>query len=171
MSGYNEYSDDFDFDNEAGQRGGGGLRKMLEESLAENKRLREAIEGKERETSATALLKEKGIDPAVANIIPKDANPAEWVEQNAHLFAHAPVEDEEVTDTNTQSSDDDDPAVIARKAELAAEQKALADMQDAAESGFISTSVHDDLLSKMDKIDSEEELLKFFNENGAPVSD
>jgi hypothetical protein len=41
-------------------------------------------------------------------------------------------------------------------------------MQNAQEQG-LPASVHDDLVSRMDKIESEDELLAFFKENGAPL--
>lgn len=169
MSGYNEWSDESGFDNEGGSQGGGGLRKMLEETLAENKRLIQKLEERERGNSTTALLKDKGIDPAIAEIIPPNEDPAAWVEKHGHLFGVQEVRDDNRhIEPDVQTPADDDPAVIARKAELAAERKALEDMQDAAESG-LPASVHDDLLDRMSKIDSEEELLKFFTENGAPA--
>lgn len=169
MSGYNNWSDEPDFDNEGGSQGGGGLRKMLEETLAQNKVLIQKLEQRERGTDTAALLKDKGIDPAIAEIIPPNEDPVAWVEKHGHLFGvHEKRDDERQTDPDVQIPADDDPAVIARKAELAAEQKALADMQDAAESG-LPASVHDDLVNRMNKIESEEELLKFFAENGAPT--
>lgn len=171
MSGYNNWSDDDGFENEAQSQGGGGLRKLLEETLAENKKLREAIEGKERGKSTAALLKDKGLDPAIAELIPEDQDPAAWVDKYAHLLGvpqnTETLENEKAAAPEVQLSDDSDPAIVARREELAAERKALADMQDAAESG-LPASVHNDLVDRMDKITSEEELLKFFTENGAP---
>lgn len=177
MSGYNNWSDESDFDGEGGSQGGGGLRKMLEETLAENKRLVKMLEdqGKEqREESTAALLKAKGLDPAIAELIPEGTDAKAWVDKYAHLLGvpqnTPPLESEKAVEPEVHLSDDTDPAIVARRAELAAEQKALADMQEAAQAG-ISASVHDDLVSKMDKLDSEEDLLKFFRENGAPVVD
>lgn len=168
MSGYNEWSDENDFGNEGGSQGGGGLRKMLEETLAENKRLIQKLEGRDREKDTTALLKDKGIDPAIAAIIPANEDPAAWVEKHGHLFGVQEKQDEQAVVPDVQVPADDDPAVQARQAELLAEQKALADMQNAAESG-LPASVHDDLVNRMNKIESEEELIKFLAENGAPV--
>lgn len=172
MSGYNNnYSDDYFDENEDGQRGGGGLRKMLEETLAENKRLIQKLEERERGTSTAALLKEKGLDPAIAELIPNGEDAKAWVEKYAHLLGvpqntedHTPAAAPEV-----QLADDTDPALIAERQRLAAERQARADMQDAAESGV--PAVQQDLLNQMDKITSEEELMKFFQQNGAPEVD
>lgn len=173
MSGYN-WSDESDFDNEGGSQGGGGLRKLLEQTLEENKKLREAIEGKEREKSTAALLKDKGLDPAIAELIPEDTDAKAWVEKYAHLLGvpqNTPTpENEKAVEPEVHLSDDSDPAIVARREELAAERKALADMQEAAESG-LPASVHNDLVQQMNKIDSEEQLLKFFEQNSTPTAD
>jgi hypothetical protein len=167
VSGYNNnYSDD-DFENEGDQRGGGGLRKILEETLAENKKLLARLEGQDREKSTAVLLKEKGLDPAIADLIPPEMNANEWVEKYSHLLGvpHGTEDHTEIV-PELQVADDSDPAIVARRAELAAERQALADMQDAAESG--SSAVQKSLLDSMNGIQSEEELLKFFREN-APL--
>lgn len=168
MSGYNNYSDDLeDYEGESQTRGGGGLRKMLEETLAENKRLIGLLEGKERASDMTALFKEKGIDPAIAEIIPKDVDAKEWVEKYAHLLGvpKNTESEESAAAPEAQLADDNDPALVARREELAEEQKALAEMQEAAESGY-PAAVTNDLLEKMEKIDSEDVLLEFFKSNG-----
>jgi hypothetical protein len=172
VSGYeNNWSDDESFENEGQSQGGKGLRKMLEETLAENKKLLARLDGEKRETDAAALLKAKGLDPALVAIIPEGADPKEWLEKHGALLGvkQAAVVDEEASETLIQVSDDNnDPVIIARRAELAAEQKALADIRDAAESGQ-PAAVHSDLSNRMDKINTEDELLKFFRENSAPV--
>jgi hypothetical protein len=172
VSGYNNWSDDDGFENEAQSQGGGGLRKLLEEALEENKKLRLAFEGKEREKSTAALLKDKGLDPAIAELIPEGTDAKAWVDKYAHLLGVPQNSEnhEPAVEPDVQISDDSDPAIVARKAEMAAERKALADMQEAAEQG-LSASESTDLLSRMDKIESEEELLKFFRDNGAPEVD
>lgn len=165
MSGYNNYPDDLDDMNQGGS--GGGLRKQLEEVLAENKKLLSRLESQDRQDSVSDLLKGKGLDPAIAEIIPADTDAAAWVEKYSHLLGvPANTEAEEpAVESEAQLADDSDPAIVARRAEMAAEQKALAEMQDAAESGT-SAAISTDLLERMDKINSEEELIKFFNSNG-----
>lgn len=171
MSGYNNnWSDDEGFEQHESQ-GGAGLRKMLEDTLAENRRLAEELKASRRE-DATAVLKDKGLDPALAELIPEGTKPSEWVEKYAPLLGvkqeTVAFEDERQSVPEVVMSDDDDPAIVARRAELAAERAALADMQNAAEQGF-PASVQTDLIQKMDQINSEDELLKFFRENGAPL--
>lgn len=167
VSGYNNnYSDEFDLDGQD-QRGGGGLRKILEETLAENKKLLARLEGQDREKSTAALLKEKGLDPAIADLIPPEMNADEWVTKYAHLLGvpHG-TEDHTPIVPDLQVADDSDPAVVAQRERLAAERQALADMQAAQEDG--SSAVQRSLLDGMNAIQSEEELLKFFKEN-APL--
>ena len=79
MSGFNNEYDPDGF--EAGNSNGGGLRKQLEQLLEENKKLREAVEGGRREETVAGLLKAKGLDPAVSELIPSDADPAKWLEE------------------------------------------------------------------------------------------
>lgn len=168
MSGYYNNSDDFDSLEEQESRGGGGLRKMLEEALAENKKLLRKLEGQEREKSTAALLKEKGLDPAIAELIPEEQDAKAWVEKYAHLLGvpQNTPSDEPAAEPEAQLSDDSDPAIIARKQELENERKALAEMQDAAESGY-PPEVAQDLLSKIENTNSEEEFMKLLKENGA----
>lgn len=169
MSGYNNNSDDYSFLDEGEQsRGGGGLRKVLEEALAENKKLRQAIEGDQREKSTAALLKEKGLDPAIAELIPEEQDASAWVEKYAHLLGipQNTPNDEPAVEPDVQASDDSDPAIVLRKQQLAEEQRALAEMQDAAESGY-PPEVAQDLISKIQNTNSEEEFMKLLKENGA----
>jgi hypothetical protein len=170
VSGY--FNDDSDFEDEDRNNSGKGLRKMLEETLAENRKLIQRLEQRERGNSTSELLKSKGLDPAIAELIPDGQDAKEWVDKYAHLLG-VPDNHEELApavEPEVQLSDDSDPAIVLRRAELAAERQALADMQDAAESGM-PASVHNDLVDRMDKITSEEELMKFFRENGAPAAD
>jgi hypothetical protein len=132
VSGYYNQSDSDDFDGVA-DNSGGGLRKLLEDTLAENKRLREAIEGGSREKAVTDLLKDKGLDPAVASVIPKDADPAEWLGKNGHLFVStkSQVEDEAKPEAEAQSQ-------AAQQANEAhdAERAAREQMAEAEASGY-----------------------------------
>lgn len=166
MSGYNNQSDSFD-DNGYGQErqesGGGGLRRQLEEALAELKEFR-AREAKRDAKETEALLKDKGLDPAVKELIPEGADPSEWIEKYSHLLGAKGTE----KDVKPAPSDES-PEIVAPVEEdpaLVAEREALAQMQGAADSGSQS-HLTGDVLERMNKIDSEEELLKFFNSNGA----
>lgn len=162
MSGYNNQSDSFDdFDRQEGG-GGGGLRRQLEETLAEVKELRKQLSEKQAQDT-DALLKDKGLDPAIKELIPEGADASEWIDKYAHLLgvkgterdlAPAPSDDPEIV-----APVDDDPALVA-------EREALAEIQGAADAGSQS-HLTGDVLERMNKIDSEEELMKFFNSNGA----
>lgn len=157
MSGYN-YSDPDEGNT------GSGLRKQLEEALGEIRSLRAQIDGDKRQDTVSALLKEKGLDPAVAGLIPSDADPAKWLEEKGHLLGVKPKEEKpqmegEQPNPVIQMAPDDDPALVA-------EREALAAIREAAESGSQSP-VNASLLEEMDKINTEEELLKFFQRNGA----
>lgn len=162
MSGSYFQSDDDEFDRQ--NNSGSGLRKQLEEALGEIRSLRDALDGDKRQKTASDLLKDKGIDPAVVELIPKDADPKEWVEKYAHLLGAKGSEDPNlktqsaVTAPEIQVATDDDPALVA-------EREALEAMRDAQESGSQAT-VSTDLIDKMNKINTEDELLAFFRTNG-----
>lgn len=161
VSGFYNQPDPDDFENEVQGNNGGGLRKMLEETLAENKKLLAKLEERERGNSTADLLKGKGLDPAIAELIPADQDPEAWVEKYAHLLGvpkNTPAE-EPAAEPEIQLADDSDPALIA-------EREALAAMQDAAESGSPAV-VSSDVLERMSKINTEEELMAFFKSNGA----
>ena len=166
MSGYNNQSSSYgdDFEHQDGTTGG-GLRKQLEEALAELREYRKRDEQKERSQTAEKVLKDKGLDPALKALIPDDAEPAAWVDQYATLLGAKPgaraaeVKDEAKEEPEPNASQEVDPALLA-------EQEALAQIQGAADAGS-PAHLTGDVLERMDKIQSEEELLKFFQSNGA----
>lgn len=164
MSGYNNqsgsYGDDFDHQDGAS---GGGLRKQLEEALAELKEARRLLGKEDRDKTAEQALKDKGLDPALKDIIPDNQDPKAWVEQYAPLLGAKPqaqVQEEEVhEEPESQASQEEDPALVA-------EREALAQIQGAADAGS-PAHISGDVLERMDKIQSEEELMLFFSRNGA----
>lgn len=161
MSGYNNQSDSFD-DFERQESGGGGLRRQLEETLAELKELKKQM-GAQQAKDTDALLKDKGLDPAVKDLIPEGADPSEWIEKYAHLLGA------KGTERQVEPAPSDNPEIVAPVDEdpaLVAEREALAQIQGAADAGSQS-HLMGDVLERMNKIDSEEELMKFFNSNGA----
>ena len=161
MSGYINESDDFEQEL-GGGNGGGGLRKQLEAALAKIDRLTEQNERQTREATVTGLLKDKGIDPALAEIIPANEDPEKWVEAHGALlsnFGKKAGEDDEEELPATHVAADEDPA-------LTAEREAQAAMRQAQEAGVPVYS--QETLDQLDKIDNEADLLKFFKENGAP---
>lgn len=159
MSGYYNSPNPDDLDDDR-NNGGGGLRKVLEDVLEENKKLRKLVEGDRREQTVAELLKGVGLDPAVAELIPSEADPVKWLDEKGHLLGIKKQEaaNQSAPESKVQVATDDDPALIA-------EREALAAMNDAAESGQTAT-VSNDLIEKMDSFNSEAELLQFFKENG-----
>jgi len=162
VSGYYEQPDPSD---ELGS-GGGGLRKLLEDALAENKRLAGLIEGEKRQETVTAELKGAGLDPAIAKLIPADADPKQWVEENKSLFGSTPQANEQEQELPpVEAPPVTDPAVLL-------EQQALEDMQKAEAAGGPSAVVANDLLEQLDQFDgtkTEGELLAFLKSNGMGV--
>jgi hypothetical protein len=164
VSGYNNnQSDSFDDFERQEHGGGGGLRRQLEETLAEVKELRKQLNQREAKDT-DALFKDKGLDPALKELIPEGAEPSEWIDKYAHLLG---VKGKERDSAPADSLDDpeivapveDDPALVA-------EREALAQINGAADAGS-SAHITGDVLERMNKIDSEDELMKFFNSNGA----
>jgi hypothetical protein len=137
---------------------GKGLRNALEKALEKIAKL----EANQQKTSATDVLKNAGIDPALADLVPKDADPTEWVAQYGPLLGARPktLEEEKVPAADhVEVPQEEDIAVTA-------EREARASMEDAKADG--SASVYSaDVLERMGKINSEDELMKFFNSNGA----
>ena len=136
---------------------GSGLRKALESALEKIAKL----EANQQKTSATDVLKNAGIDPALADLVPKDADPAEWVAQYGPLLGARPktLEEEQVPAAEHIEVPAEEDAAVRL------EREARADMEGASSDG--STSVYStDVLERMNKIDSESELLKFFGSNG-----
>lgn len=159
MSGYQYNQSDSYGESQDG--GGGGLRKQLEDALAEIKDLRKELTQEKRADSAEALLKDKGLDPALKDLIPDDMEPAAWVEKYAHLLGTKPASESGQPGEAPEivAPADDDPALVA-------EREALAQIQGAAASGQ-PTTVTSDVLERMSKIQNEAELLEFFRTEGA----
>jgi hypothetical protein len=161
VSGYN-YSDPENDQFEGGS--GGGLRKLLEEALAENKKLVERLTQKDREKSTTDLLKEKGLDPAIAELIPADTDPAAWVDKYSHLLGVPKnTPDPEPQAPEVTMPDDSDPALVA-------EREALAAMRASQEEGSPAV-VTSDVLAQMEKINDPKEFEDFLRANGGLSAD
>lgn len=137
MSGYYNESDSYDLD--GGQdNSGGGLRKQFEAALEELKALRAEVSGGRREETVTGLLQDKGLDPAVASIIPGDADPKAWLEANGHLFVGAAKVTDPDPEPAAQAAADTDPAVLA-------EQQAQQQMAEAESAGFTAVVTQADI--------------------------
>ena len=156
--GYTPESEDEFLDN---SNTGKGLRKQLEDALGEIRSLRQELRG-DRTKEAESQLKGMGLDPGVLGLAPEGTDPVEWVQKNAHLLgAKVPEKQEEppkIDQPEVVAAPDDDPALVAERAALAAQQEARA--------AGSSTVVSNDLIEQMGKIDTEEELMSFFRQNG-----
>jgi hypothetical protein len=158
---YNESDPENEFE---GSGEGKGLRKQLETALGEIQSLRKALAG-DRKKEAETQLKDMGLDPAVLGLAPDGADPKEWVEKNAHLLGGKAQEAEEtppIDQPQVVAATDDDPALVA-------EREALAKIQEAESAG--NPVVSSDLFEQMKKIDTEDELLAFFKNNGGGTAD
>lgn len=157
MSGYN-YSNLDPYEDE--QETGSGLRKMLEDALKREKELVSRLDRLERQAPVQALLKEKGIDPKVAEIMPQDVDPSEWLDKYASLFGK-PLDQAEVTD----------PPEVVVAPDLLAEQQAQAQMQPSGDAAG-NTTQQQDPIQKLKSFTTEAEMLTFLNSerSGGAVS-
>ncbi len=164
MSG--NYYDSEDREQELEDNSGGGLRRQLEALIAKNEELTKRLDEREATKageSATEHLKSQGIDPVVLELVPEGANPLEWAQKYTSLLGGQRADEQEsheIDSPEVTMASDDDPALVA-------EREALAAMQDAQAAGSLSAAESNDLISKMDKITNEEELLTFFRQNGS----
>lgn len=160
MSGfYEDYSDDLD-GNGRQEETGSGLRAQLEQALAEMKSLRgELAELKtgRRTDTVTGLLESKGIDPAVAQLIPSEADAKEWLDQFGHLFGKNLDEGNEPGELPTPEEEPDP--------DLLAEQEAWEAANGLSNSGTpVAVS---NPIEKLNSFESEADLLAFLSEQGA----
>ena len=158
MSGY-DYSEVFDGDGHE-QQTGGALRRQLEETLAANKKLEERLTQLERKEAVSGLFKEKGIDPAAVALVPVDADPQKWLEQNAQFLRTVegvPANQEKQTAPEEKQAKPDP--------ELEAERQQLEGLEDAGNSGIPSTATADQI-TKLQSFDNEADLMAFINSGG-----
>lgn len=114
---YNEYSGDLD-GNGRQEETGGGLRALLEEALGKINNLQGELATLKQagQPSVDSLLESKGIDPAVAQIIPEGANPSEWLDKHGHLFVQKPENLDESGERPTPEEDGEpDPDLLAEQ--------------------------------------------------------
>lgn len=164
MSG--NFYDESDSRDEFADNSGRGLRAQLESALGEIRELKAQLT-ESRKESAKSLLQDKGLDPVLIELAPKDEDPVEWVSRVGHLLGAK--DEQKSTESKEAERKMSEPEVVAPSEEdpaIAAEREARKAMQEAAEAGSQST-VETDLISQMDKISSEKELLEFFKRNGA----
>ena len=160
MSGYDNYSEVFDGDG-LEQQTGGALRKQLEEALGEIRSLRSELTKSKREETVTGLFKEKGIDPAAASLVPADADPQKWLEQNAQFLRTVegvPANQEKQAAPEVEQAKPDP--------KLEAERQQLQGLEEAGETGIPSTATADQI-SKLQSFDNEADLMAYIQSGGA----
>lgn len=156
MSGY--YNDSYSDLDGAGRQEetGSGLRSMLEEALGEIKNLRgelDKLQTGQRQNSVTELLESKGINPAVAQIIPEGANPADWLNDFGHLFGST-LDEDEPGELRTPEEPD---------ADLLAEQEAWEAANGLSQQGSGTTTSVSDPFAKIESFQTAEEMIAFLS--------
>lgn len=157
MSGY--YNDSYSDLDGAGRQEetGSGLRAMLEEALGEIKNLRgelEKVQSGQRQHSVTELLESKGINPAVAQIIPEGADPTEWLNEFGHLVG-AKLDEDESGELQTPEEPDPD---------LLAEQEAWEAANGLSRQSSGTTTSVSDPFAKLESFQSAEEMIAFLSQ-------
>lgn len=161
MSGYNDnYSDLFDGEGQ-GRQDGSGLRKQLEEALAEIRSLRSDLTKEKRAKTLTDLFAEKGKDPAAAALVPEGADPKEWLDKFGGLLADVKKEAPKVEDQQQPPAPEvPDPALIQ-------EQMAMETLQGLTGPGTgIPSTATADPIAKMNSFDNEADLMAYIRSQG-----
>lgn len=158
MSGY--YNQPDSDTEEVEDNTGRGLRAQFEKLLKEHNELKATV----KKTSAAEVLKGKGIDPALAELIPPDTTAEAWAEKYGPLLGVKPSggqeePSDEQPEVVQQAPEEEDPAVRA-------EREAVEAMQGAQQDGSPSV-ITKDAIERMSKINSEEEFMKFLANPGA----
>jgi hypothetical protein len=155
---YNEYSDDLDGNGRQGE--GGALRKMLEEALGEIRELKTElgkVQTESKAKSVSKLLESKGLNPAVAQIIPEGANVDEWLEQHGSLFKTTDARlDEDESGELPPAQDEPDP-------DLLAEQEAW-EASHGVSSGTPSNTSSLDPMKQLEMADTPEKLMALIDQ-------
>lgn len=169
MSGYDNYSDLFDGEGRERQDGG-GLRKQLEEALAEIRSLRSELTSEKRTKTVTDLLAEKGKDPAAAALVPEGADPKEWLEKYGSFLADAKKEPAQEPSAGQPQGEQGGaaPEVPAVDPALEEERLAMETITGVVGAGTgIPSTASADPIAKMQSFQTEEELMAFIRSNGA----
>lgn len=163
----NENQWELDDESQNNQQQGNGLRAQLERSLAEIKALKEsnaALSKQAREATISSHIKEKGLNPKIAKLIPGDVESTDeaitkWFEENADLFPAPPKEGQGEGEGQSSEADDEDP----EQAELIGQMNRMANVANA---GRIPQR-QEDLLAKISSADmTQEKLLELINASG-----
>lgn len=159
-----------EFDLAALEEGSEGWKSLRSAYAKQNARLKE-LETKEtqreRAEQIGSTLKEKGLDPAMAAIIPADANPTEWIDTYGHfLNTGAATPQVPATPPTPQAPvvvDNQDPAV---NAEIDAEAIAAAQMQAAEQTGYATPEVINAQMQELTKVKTEDDLIRLIQQDG-----
>lgn len=152
---------------EEGSEGWKSLRAAYAKQNAELKRIKDEQAKQARQTEITETLTSKGLDPAMAAIIPADANPSEWIDTYGHfLNTGAATKQEPVTPPSPQEPvvvDNNDPAVNA-----AINQEAIlaAQMQAAEQTGFATPEIIDAQMKQLSEVKTEQDLIGLIERAG-----
>lgn len=152
---------------EEGSEGWRSLRAAYAKQAAKVKELETEKHQRERAEQIGSTLKEKGLDPAMAAIIPADANPSEWIDTYGHfLNTGAALPQVPATPPTPQAPvvvDNQDPAV---NAEINAEAIAAAQMQAAEQTGYASPEIINAQMQELSAVKTEDDLLKLIQDAG-----
>lgn len=152
---------------EEGSEGWKSLRNAYAKQANELKALKTEKTQRERAEQIGSTLKEKGLDPAMAAIIPADANPTEWIDTYGHfLNTGAALPQVPATPPTPQAPvvvDNQDPAV---NAEIDAEAIAAAQMQAAEQTGYATPEVINAQMQELTKVKTEDDLIRLIQQDG-----
>lgn len=112
------------------------------------------MEAQESRRNLESLVSSKGLDPKVADLVPKDADPEAWLKDYGNLFARAGAVSE------AQESVEEDVDTVP-----ADEQDALSGIAASAQGAQPKAGL-DALEAQIHSAGSEEELLKILQSNG-----
>lgn len=163
MSGYyNEYEHPELFDDEVEDqqpRQGGQLRKQLEEALKANKALNERLVKLERGRTVEDLLRGQGINPAVADMIPADQDPGEWVQKFGAFLPKGQAVTQEVSEQT--------PEVEEGESDISAEEREAFERTAGmtSDTGIPSTASQDQI-EKLKSFTNEADLLRYIQSGG-----
>lgn len=164
---------EWDFDDESqntnNPQSGNGLRAQLERALTELKTLKTenaALTKQVRTATISSHVKDKGLNPKIAKLIPSDIEPTvealdAWFEENADLFP-ATATSTEGQGEQPQSGVDEDP----EQAAMATEMDRLANIANA---GRVPGRVEDQMQKLLDPNLTQEKLMEMIRSAGGGV--
>lgn len=108
MANQYDYDDDDDFETEEAQ-GPANLRKALKKAEREAKAMREELEAlrsQQRQQSVKSVLEQKGVNPKIAALLPKDVDSPEkidaWLSEYSDVFSALNTQSDDIEDPNRE---------------------------------------------------------------------